>query len=212
MTRTGRAISLGNRGRVDANIEVIGKASHSSSPEAGHSALDGANQVLNRLKAIPHADSHPLLGSRHTVPYQLIFQPLAPHTLPEVARLRVDRRLLPGDDPDQAVDAIRQAIGDIAPYQISVERGEYMLPALCDPDHIGVRSLMRSHREMLGAEPSTFYGQGTFDAGGPCAAGIPAVMYGVGGGDWPLGEDFVPISHLTQVAQVMAHMVLGTLG
>ena len=52
---------------------------------------------------------------------------------------------------------------------------------------------------------------GAGDAAGPCAAGIPAVMYGVGGGDWPLGEDFVPISHLVQVAQVMAHTVLSVL-
>ena len=211
MTRTGQAISLGNRGRVDINIEVRGKASHSSAPQHGHSAIEGANQVLNRLKEVPLGGFHSLLGRRHTVPYQLTFQPLAPHTLPAVARLRVDRRLLPGDDPDQVADDIRRAIGVIDPYQITVERGEYMLPALCDPDHPGVQSLKLSHREVLGVEPNTFYGQGTFDAGGPCAAGIPAVMYGVGGGDWPLGEDFVPISHLVQVAQVMAHTVLSVL-
>jgi len=119
--------------------------------------------------------------------------------------------LLPGDDPDQVADDIRRAIGVMDPYQITVERGEYMLPALCDPDHPGVQSLKLSHREAVGVEPNTFYGQGTFDAGGPCAAGIPTVMYGVGGGDWPLGEDFVPISHLVQVAKVMAHTVLSVL-
>ena len=152
-----------------------------------------------------------MLGMRHIVPYQLTFQPLAPHTLPAVARLRVDRRLLPWDDPDQAADDIRRTIGVMDPCQITVERGEYMLPALCDPGHPGIQSLKLAHREVLGVEPNTFYGQGTFDAGGPCAAGIPAVMYGVGGGDWPLGEDFVPISHLVQVAQVMAHTVLSVL-
>lgn len=208
MTRTGTGISLGNRGRVDANIEVRGKATHSSVPEQGLSAIEGANAVLNRLKQVPLAGTHPLLGGRHAIAYQLLFEPLAPHTLPEVARLRIDRRLLPGDDPIQAVGDIRETIGDLSPYQISVEQGEYMLPALVDPEHPGVQALKLAHRTVTGNDARTFYGHGTFDAGGPCAAGVPAVMYGVGGGVWPLGVDFVPISHLNQVAEMMMRTIL----
>ncbi|MFQ6030964.1 MAG: hypothetical protein ACE5Q6_26160, partial [Dehalococcoidia bacterium] len=42
MTRTGTGISLGNRGRVDINIEIRGRASHSSLPGQGLSAIAGA--------------------------------------------------------------------------------------------------------------------------------------------------------------------------
>jgi acetylornithine deacetylase/succinyl-diaminopimelate desuccinylase-like protein len=34
LVRTGFDISLGNRGRVDVNVVVRGKATHSSAPEA----------------------------------------------------------------------------------------------------------------------------------------------------------------------------------
>lgn len=208
MTRTGTGISLGNRGRVDANIEVRGKASHSSVPDQGLSAIEGANEVLNRLKQVPLDGEHPLLGGRQAIAYQMLFEPLAPHTLPEVARLRIDRRLLPGDDPTQAVADIRDTVGDLSPYQVSVEQGECMLPALVDPQHVGVQALQLAHHTVTGTDARAFYGHGTFDAGGPCAAGVPAVMYGVGGGVWPLGVDFVPISHLNQVAEVMMRTIL----
>ena len=138
--------------------------------------------MLNLLKNVPLEGAHPLLGGRHALAYQMTFDPLAPHTLPEVARLRVDRRLLPGDDPGQAVDDIRDTIGDMSPYQVKVEQGEYMLPALVDPEHQGVQALKLAHRKVTGADAQTYYGQGTFDAGGPNALGVPAVMYGVGGG------------------------------
>ena len=212
LTRTNQAISLGNRGRVDVNVTVRGKATHSSAPRQGLSAIDGANEVLNRLKKVPLEGSHPLLGGRHALAYQMTFEPMAPHTLPEVARLRIDRRLLPGDDPEQAVTDVAKTIGDLHPYQVTVERGECMLPALVDPAHPGVRTLMAAHQHVHGVAPGTYYGHGTFDAGGPCAAGVPSVMYGVGGGVFPLGVDFVPVSHAVNVARVMTHSILSLLG
>ena len=83
-----------------------------------------------------------------------------------------------------------------------------MWPAICDPREIGVRRLMGAHEAIHGKVPGIYYGQGTFDAGGPCAAGIPAVMYGVGGAGGVLEADFVPISHLERVARTVAQTIL----
>ena len=212
MTGTSMRISLGNRGRVDVNVEIRGKAVHTSAPERGLSAIEGANEVLNRLKSVPLEGNHPILGGRHVFAYQMLFEPLAPHTYPEVARLRVDRRLLPGDDIDQAVSDVRDAIGDRSPYEVKVERGEHMLPALVDPEHRGVAALSEAHLRVYGTKPETFYGQGTYDAGGPCAAGVPAVMYGASAGDYPLGADFVPISAVVKEARVLTHTIMSLVG
>jgi acetylornithine deacetylase/succinyl-diaminopimelate desuccinylase-like protein len=212
LLRTDMRLSLGNRGRVDVNIAVRGKATHSSSPQHGLSAIDGAYEVLTRLKRLSLTGSHPLLGGQHVLAYQMLFEPLAPHTLPEVARLRVDRRLLPGDDPAQAVAEVRQALGDLSPYQVSVTQGPHMLPALVDPDHPGVMALKAAHRQVRGTDLETYYGQGSYDAGGPCAAGAPTVMYGVGGGEPPLGVDFVPLSHVLDEARVLIHTIVALLG
>lgn len=208
LTNTGRRISLGNRGRVDVNVTVRGKAVHSSAPQNGLSAIDGAHEVMARLKAMDLPGGHPQLGGRHVIPYQVTYSPLAPHTLPDTAFLRVDRRLLPGDDPAEAAAEVRRAIGDMNPYEVTVEQGNYMLPALVDPEHRGVGLLTEAHKTVHGAAPETYYGQGTYDAGGPCAAGVPAVMYGVGGGGGVLEDDFVPLSHLGSVARVITQTIL----
>ncbi len=208
MTNTGQRISVGNRGRVDVNVTVHGKAVHSSVPDTGLSAIDGAYEVMRRLRQMDLPGSHEQLGGRHAIPYQVTYSPLAPHTLPDTAFMRIDRRLLPGDDPAEATREIRAAIGDLAPYELTVEQGNHMWPALVDPDHRGVRLLARAHAAVHDEEPEIYYGQGTFDAGGPCAAGVPAVMYGVGGGAGVLDDDFVPLSHLENVARVVTQTIL----
>jgi acetylornithine deacetylase/succinyl-diaminopimelate desuccinylase-like protein len=211
LTKSDLGIQLGNRGRVDAVVTVRGKAGHSSRPHLGLSAIDGANEVINRVRALRLPGEHPILGGRHAVVYQVTYAPLAPHTLPETARLLIDRRLLPGDHPDEAVAEIRAAIGDLSPYEVTVERGVYMLPSLVEEDAPVVRQLQAAHRAVLGREARAYYSPGTYDAGGPSAAGIPTVMFGASGGDWPLGVDLVPLSHLVAEAKIVARLILDTL-
>ena len=208
---TGLKLWLGNRGRVDIDIHVQGKAAHSSSPQEGLSALEATNEIFNRLKTLTWPDSHPLLGERHAITYKVKYAPVAPHTLPSDAYVTVDRRLLPGDDPDAATKEVRRVIGDLSPYRLTVRRGVYMLPALVDLDQAGVKALQVAHESVVGSELETVYGQGTFDAGGLCKHGVPTVMYGATGGDWPTGDDFVPVSAVETEARVLWQVILNQL-
>jgi acetylornithine deacetylase/succinyl-diaminopimelate desuccinylase-like protein len=209
---TGLALSLGNRGRVDINVHIRGRAAHSSTPEEGLSAIDGANDVVSRLRGLTWSDRHPILGGRHAIVYKMRFDPVAPHTLPAEAFLTVDRRLLPGDDPEEATAEVRRAIGDMAPYEVAVETGVCMWPALVDPASEWVAALKAAHERVTGSEVQTVYGRGTFDAGGPGRLGVPAVMYGASGGVWPTGADFVPISAALTEARVLAGLIADQLG
>lgn len=204
----GLRISLGNRGRVDVNVHVRGQATHSSSPQLGHSAIDGANEVLNRLRVLSWDDRHPILGGRHALVYKIRYEPIAPHTLPSDAYLTVDRRMLPGDQPTEAVTEIARAIGDMSPFGVEVTQGSHMWPSIVDADDAGVVALATAHRAVTGRDAETYYGQGSFDAGGPSSAGVPTVMYGAKAGVWPTGTDFVPISHIETEARVLAALAL----
>jgi acetylornithine deacetylase/succinyl-diaminopimelate desuccinylase-like protein len=198
---------------VDVNVHIRGIATHSSVPDEGLSAIDGAHMVIERLKRLTWPDRHPLLGTRHAIVYKMRYEPIAPHTLPSDAFVTIDRRLLPGDDPDAAVAEVRDAIGDLAPYRVSVERGVTMLPALVDPEEPGVRALQAAHAAVRGHEAEVRYGQGTFDAGGPCALGVPTVMYGASGGAGGIaGVDFVPVAAVEVEAMVLTRMILNVLG
>ena len=201
-------LSLGNRGRLDVDVRVTGAPAHSSTPEAGMNAIEGAAEVIRRLGALRWDDAHPRLGERQAVVYKADFEPKAPHTLPGLARLTVDRRMLPGDAPAAIVAEVRDAIGDLSPFEIDVEGGVMMLPALVEPSHPGVRALQRAVAAVRGAEAPEFHKRGSFDAGGLCARGTPAVMFGAGGaGDWPLGEDLVAIADVEDEARILATLI-----
>lgn len=205
---TGLGLSLGNRGRVDIVVHVRGKAAHSSEPEQAHNAIEGASEVIQRLRQLRWTDEHARLGDRHAIVYKVRYAPLAPHTLPSDAWLTIDRRLLPGDDPVVAVDEVREIIGDLAPFDYTVEPDVMMLPAVVDPELGWVGALERSNRQEIGADPAILWGRGSFDAGGPCARGVPTVMYGASGGDGLLGEDFVTVSDAVAEARVLARLIL----
>jgi acetylornithine deacetylase/succinyl-diaminopimelate desuccinylase-like protein len=204
---TGLRLSLGNRGRVDVNVHVQGKVAHSSTPQEGLSAIDGASEAMDRLRAMTWDDTHPQLGGRQALPYKVRYEPLAPHTLPSDAYIAVDRRLLPGDDPDAATDEVRAQLGDLAPFRSEVSRGYFMLPSMVDADNAWVQDLQSSIVEVRGKPADTVYGQGAFDAGGPTARGVPTIMYGASGGEWPTGVDFVAIADAMDEAGVLARLI-----
>jgi acetylornithine deacetylase/succinyl-diaminopimelate desuccinylase-like protein len=209
----GNRISVANRGRVDVIIRIRGKVTHSSTPERGLNAIDGAVEALNRIKGMSFVKSHPKLGGQHAVPYQLIFEPIAPHTLPEYARIKIDRRLLPGDDVDEAVDDIRMAIGDLSPFEVSVERDVAMLPSVVDPNSQIVTSLQGAIQSLDGVPAELVYGRGAYDAGGPTSMGVPTVMWGRPSiGTSLMGDDFVTLRGVEEEAKILGRLIMDMLG
>lgn len=206
---TGLKISLGNRGRVDVNVHVKGEAAHSSQTQHRMSAIEGAAEVVVRLRSLRWPDAHPQLGERHANVYKIRYEPIAPHTYPSDAFLTVDRRLLPGDDPAAATDEIARAIGEIRPFSVTITQGVVMWPALVPESDPFVQRL-RDAGVAAGGEPvATRHMQIAYDAGGPCRRGVPTVMYGTASGKgWPIADDFVLVSHVETEARVLANFLL----
>jgi len=209
---TDMRLSIGNRGRVDIYVHVKGKPTHSSDPASGLSAIDGAYQVMKRLEGLKPHESHPLLGAQQLIPYQVVYDPVAPHTLPATAKLTLDRRLLPGEDIDAAVKAVEETLTGMAPYEVNVEKGVFMLPSLTEEDSDIVKRLKSSTLRVTGKEAEHYYSKSTFDAGGCTSAGIPAVMFGASGGDPDiLGEDYIPIREVVQEAKILIDTIVDML-
>jgi acetylornithine deacetylase/succinyl-diaminopimelate desuccinylase-like protein len=203
---------LGNRGRVDIDIHLRGKATHSSDPSSGLCAIEGTNTILNRLKLLSWSNPHPELGGRHARAYKIKYEPVAPHTLPSDAYITVDRRLIPGDDPDAAVAEVRNTIGDMSPYEVCIQRGVCTLPAIVSANDPWVSAFVAAGKHGGDGPLETMYALGSFDAGALTLIGIPAVTFGAGAGVYPVGPDFVPISALKRQAHIMANYIIEQLG
>jgi acetylornithine deacetylase/succinyl-diaminopimelate desuccinylase-like protein len=211
-TGTGLRAAIGNRGRVDVLVQVHGREAHSSQPQHGLNAIDGAHEVITRLRALRIDRTDPVLGREQLTIYKLAFSPIAPHTIPALAEFRIDRRLLPGTSLDEAVEEVRRAIGDLAPFRVVVERGPYMLPSRTDPGLPHVKALLEAHHAVLNTPGETFFLPHTGDAGYSCAVGVPPVEIGPSSraqvlAAMPTGPELIALSQVEAAAGLYAETV-----
>ncbi len=178
---TSGRLALGNKGRIDIDIVVKGRSSHSSTPDAGVDAIEGARRVLEQLAVLNAAAAdHPQFGKASLVPTSIRSWPEATHTIQDEVRLEFDRRLLPGEDVDLAFETVSKAAQLPAPWSVSVTRAAHMFPAEIQPSGELARAIAKGCRAQDLAEPQTFHSYGALDAGLFCHAGKEAAMWGPG--------------------------------
>ena len=205
-------VSLGNRGRVDVKLTVEGQSSHSSQPWLGSNPIEDAADVVRCLRTLPLPDKHAVFGPVSATPYQFVCHPVSPHTIPSNVRLVIDRRLLPGESPAAAVEALRVHLAREVPNaQLGVEMGEIMLPAMVTDDSPVVTALREGLFSRGVSGDVTFWSMNTFDAGYACSKGIPTVMFGPGcrrfTGNEMLGDDSVSIADMWTAVEVMRGVI-----
>jgi len=206
---TDNAICLAQKGRLDVDIVVRGKQSHSSLPWLGLNPLEGASAVLARLAAHKVLGEHPHLGRITLTPTALTTWPRATHTIPEVARITVDRRLRPGEDPEAALEGLKALVGDIAPFTLSYEAGAYMYPyELASEDRLP-QLLQQGFEQVLGRPAEFVYRSGGLDAGYLNHRGIQALMFGPGNMAFAhTADEVVALDACADAAAVYAYAAL----
>ncbi len=117
---TNNQVYVGNMGRLDVHVEVAGKACHSSSPSNGRNAIEGARQFLNALREVPLPPPDPDLGQPSLTPTMIASSPAISHTVPDLCSLVLDRRLIPGEEMDEALEDIVRCGERIADYPVNV--------------------------------------------------------------------------------------------
>jgi len=205
-------IQLGNKGRVDILVAVRGKQAHSSRPWEGINAIEGAVKVLERLRPLmpyPSDRAHPELGKVSLTPTSIESFPKATHTIQSECRIVFDRRLLPGDDPQEAIEQLEKAIGIIEPYTIEVKRRDFMYPSEVSKDAEVVQSLSQAIRFMLGRDPEYGYATAANDTGLLNVKGIQAVNYGSRDIRFQhTDHDLVSVQSVFDAAKVFAFMAI----
>jgi acetylornithine deacetylase len=179
---THNRVTLGNKGRLDVEITVYGRAAHSSTPWSGINAIDGARRVLDRLDALPlGGEEHPMLGTATLTSTRVESFPAATHTVQNEVRLTFDRRLLPGQDPQHAFNQITGALDGIGgPWRIEARPGPYMYPCEISREGNLFHAVTAARAAMNMPPPETVYSHGALDAGFLVARGCEATMWGPG--------------------------------
>jgi acetylornithine deacetylase len=207
---TGNRISLGNRGRVDVTITVHGSPGHSSRPASACNAITGGLEVIRRLDdGLRLTASHPALGSPTLA---------VNHTIQDRCEIGIDRRLMPGEDPDAAVAVISALAKTVdgakdpasgKPWRVEVVKGPFMYPSLVSESSEIISALRGASQSVLGAAPEMFYQTNAFDQGYLNHIGIEACTYGPGEEKYAHTDlDMASVDRTRDAAKVYAALII----
>ena len=224
-------IWIGNRGAVWARVRIHGRQAHGSAPWLGLNAFEAMAEIAVWLRR----HYIPTLSSRKTsLPMD---DPRAAHptltmggevhggaktnVVPGFYEFSLDRRLIPGEDPDAVAEELRAAT-ERAARETGVAAAGYRLELVVDgkaaaaylpPSHPFIELLAETIRETLGVEPMRTICIGGLDTRYFQERGVAAATYGPGGiAVAHMPDEYVPISELVNAARVYAALAERMLG
>lgn len=204
-------LALAHKGFVWIDVETRGRAAHGSRPEEGIDANMHMGRVLARLDGLEQElgwrDGHPLAGSP-SLHAARIEGGSASSVYAAHCRLRVERRTVPGEMVEEAIDEIRGILADLrsgdpdfdGTCQQAFARAPFEVAADAD-----IAEAVRGAGEQVHGAPPANVGQ-TFwtDAALLAAAGTETVVFGPAGEGLHATEEWVDLESVEVVARVLA--------
>ena len=178
-----------HNGCLQLQVTVHGKMAHAAIPASGVDALQAANVILTALyaqNALYKKISSQVEGITH--PYLNVGQIQGgtnTNVVPGTVVLKLDRRMIPEEDPTQVEAELRRVIQTAADgcAGVTVDIKRILLARALKPlagNSVLVQALQR-HGEAVFGEPIAAGGTPLYtDARLYCENGIPAVIYGAG--------------------------------
>lgn len=106
-------IAIAHKGRVELEVTTRGKASHGCAPKLGINAISKMCDVIKAIeKDLPKklsARSHPLLGTG-TFNIGVICGGSQSNIVPDICKIKIDRRILPGENFADAQNEIENIL------------------------------------------------------------------------------------------------------
>lgn len=215
---TSLKLTLGNRGRIDTFVTIKGTPGHSSAPHQACNAITGALEIIRRLEnQLDLSGEHPALGKPTFAVNHIRSFPDSTHTIQGECEITLDRRLLPGDDPHEKWEDIRNIVMQVdgmkdpasgIRWQVDMKEGPFMYPSLVELDSPIVQAVCTAAEEMLGKKPETFYTTTAFDQGYMNHVGIPCANYGSGEDQFAhTDDDCSSVERTRDASKVFAYMI-----
>lgn len=182
-------VTTAHNGCLHLEVEVIGKSGHAAEPEKGDDALEAAAAILSDIYAyrkalVAHESEIPGIGSP-TLVVGLICGGINTNVVPDNVRFRLDRRIIPDENPADAervlTALIRKSASKWAGIRCEVRRLLLAKPFVRRPGQEHMVHVIAKHaREVFGVAVQPHGVPLYTDARHYSEAGIPTVLYGAG--------------------------------
>jgi acetylornithine deacetylase/succinyl-diaminopimelate desuccinylase-like protein len=183
------AVTTAHNGCLHLEVTVRGRQGHAAMPESGIDALAAATAILNSIY-----DSREVLKTRRssvpginhsTINVGLIEGGINTNVVPDRVTFRIDRRMIPEENPQQAEAELRGLIeragATFAGIRLEIRRILLALPLVHVPGAERLTQALRRNGEIVFGVPIAEHGVPLYtDARHYANAGIPTVLYGAG--------------------------------
>ncbi|SMH32883.1 M20/M25/M40 family metallo-hydrolase [Azospirillum agricola] len=183
------SVVTAHNGCLHLEVRIDGKSAHAARPDTGFDALEAANGVLSAL----YAHRPELAERRSEVPgithpsltVGLIQGGINTNVVPDRVTFRLDRRMIPEENPAEVEAELRALIGTAAGaypgIAVTVRRILLARPFTSVGDAPRLAALFARHAEAVLGVPVARTGIPLYtDARHYSEAGIPTVLYGAG--------------------------------
>lgn len=218
-------VVTGHNGCLQLEVTVHGKMGHAAVPETAVDALQAATLILNALyhqNTLYKQVTSRVFGITH--PYLnvgLIQGGTNTNVVPGKVVLKLDRRMIPEENPDEVEATLRRVIGEAVAGSrgVTVEVKRILLARALKPLE-GNRPLV----DALCRHASSVFGEAIQASGTPlytdarlyCERGIPAVLYGAGPrtvleSNAKRADEHIALEDLRRATKVVARTLLDLL-
>lgn len=216
---TGFNVVVAHQGVVRWRCHTIGRAAHTSRPDAGINAIYAMAQIVQSIEQYHNgltatAFKHPLCG-RPSVCVSTIHGGVGINTVPERVTIEIDRRLGPEERPDAAFDELIHFVAEHAnagrcrvehdpPFMLSSGLSDHQNRPFAERLASLVHGFDRGS-ELVGAPYGT-------DAAAISAAGVPTVVFGPGSiHQAHTADEFIEIEELQFATEIFYRIANGGL-
>ncbi len=201
---------MAHRGFAVFEIEVHGLASHTSQPEKGANAISHAARILAAIEKLENKlnqqPAHPLLG-HGSAQVSLIQGGSALFTTPDLCRISLERRNLPGESLEKLETELNELLETVSDPKFRVEKRLIVARDAFGVDEnqaivqIVASNIRRRRKAALVGKPYWM------DSGLLAAAGIPTVVFGPGGHGLHATDEWVDLEQVQVCHEVLLETI-----
>ena len=184
-------------------IEIHGRSAHSSTPWLGENAVLKAIDVFRTIESLSFSRESSDMFDRPSINLGRIQAGDAVNKVPDECEMAVDIRYLPGQDPEEILEQVRQIPG------IDVTRTFIHPPVSVSRANPYVLALRDSVKRGMPGGALSVGREGASDAAAFLSAGIPAVEFGPEGEGHHGPEEWVSVSSLARYRRALGEFVRG---
>jgi acetylornithine deacetylase ArgE len=210
---TGLQIVDAHKGVVRWKVRTAGRACHSSRPDQGINAVYRMGRVLPLIEEyadrLIRSPAHPRLGPP-TLSVGRIDGGVSVNTVPDECVIEIDRRLLPGEDPDAAWRDFRDYLAAASSVPVVCDKIWLACPALSNDGSEEVRRRLGAAIDAVEGSHSVLAVPFGTDASSIALAGIPAVVFGPGDiAQAHTKDEWIELDQIDRAAEILYRFFQG---